>query len=602
MMMGLVSSSSSSSSSAAAAALLVAASILGQLVVPAAGQGCASTCPPLDDIGKPIPSLCVNSTVPPSYLSRPHDVCHPLPAATNAPATPSRFALEELAADGRTVVVLANHYVGCNAGRRESGVFAHVAQRYHDLYNTNTNSAKNQNDHRRIVFVTSLKGGSACERWADIYQEDAGRLYPNSTVRPSEMPWTVEDTSYALRDDFFTTPFGHPSYVVLAPARLGGGGEGDEVAGGGGLFNPTADGGEPMSSGGGGMVVRNKFVGPCCGFVRYSDCQPETARELDGMLSDAIDAIMEEMEEQADDAPTVDVPESESTVPDTDTDTNTATDTDAEPEVETSTPLATNATEPEEEDCIVGEFSEWSPCSVDCGPTDGMQFRWRTVVDNRPALAFEATVTDEGEAIVGPEVVVQRESCPSPVEVRECRPTGEEGGDNILLPSSVGSGNLDTARSSLCLPVCVPEFNGAKVVEVASGFESPRDVAFHPSPGLHLGERSEGRDFNPTVGEEAWVANGANHSVSIVAALGSDEHQTTFSRRDRGYYHYMVNVTALSFNMVANSGRDAAKDSYEYFAVCNDNNNDYMKMKEVRAWRNACMLVRIDLPRFFFTS
>ena len=201
-------------------------------------------------------------------------------------------------------------------------------------------------------------------------------------------------------------------------------------------------------------------------------------------------------------------------------------------------------------------------------------------MDNRPALATEATVTDEGEAIVGSEVT-DRESCPSPVEVRTCSPSGEEEGDNILLPSSVDSSALGAARSSLCLPVCVPEFNGAEVVEVANGFDSPRDVAFHPTPGLHLGERSEGRDFNPNVGEEAWVANGANHSVSIVAALGSEEHQTTFSRRDRGYYHYMVNVTALSFNMVSNSGRDTAKDSFEYFAVCNDNNNDYMEAKEV---------------------
>ena len=206
-----------------------------------------------------------------------------------------------------------------------------------------------------------------------------------------------------------------------------------------------------------------------------------------------------------------------------------------------------------------------------------MQFRWRTVVDNRPALATEATVTDEGEAIVGPEAA-QRESCPSPVEVRACRPDGE---DNILLASSnVDVSTLDSARSSLCLPVCIPEFNGAEVVEVATGFDSPRDVAFHPTPGLHLGKRSEGREFNPSVGEEAWVANGANHSVSIVAALGT-EFQTDFSRRDRGFYHYMINATALSFNMVSNSGRDAQKDAFEYFAVCNDNKNDYMESKEV---------------------
>ena len=502
-------------SSNAVVVLLAMLCSLGQI----SGQGCTDTCPPLDDTGKEIPSLCVDSKVPESYLQKSYDTCHPSPA--DVPSTPSSFTLDDLAADEDTVIVMANHYIGCNAGRRESGVFAHVAQKYHDMYNTKKN---------KIVFVTSLKGGSACENWASIYQNDAVRLFPDSTVKPTEMPWTVSDENYVMRDDFFTTPFGHPSYVILATSRLG-----------------------QDEKGGGGMVVRDKFVGPCCGFIRYSDCQPETARQLDGMLSTAIDSIMQEM---------ADMPLS------------------GEPETETETTIQPEP-EPEPEDvkeCIVGEFSEWSPCSIDCGTTDGMQFRWRTVVDNRPALATEATVTDEGEAIVGPEAA-QRESCPSPVEVRACRPDGE---DNILLaPSSIDGSTLDAARSSLCLPVCIPEFNDAEVVEVATGFDSPRDVAFHPTPGLHLGERSEGRKFNPNVGDEAWVANGANHSVSIVAALGT-EFQTDFSRRDRGYYHYMINATALSFNMVSNSGRDAQKDAFEYFAVCNDNNNDYMKSKEVR--------------------
>ena len=97
------------------------------------------------------------------------------------------------------------------------------------------------------------------------------------------MPWTVSDTNYVMRDDFFTTPFGHPSYVILAPTRL-----------------------QQEEQGSGGMVVRDKFVGPCCGFIRYSDCQPETARQLDGTLSTAIDAIMQEM---------ADMPSSESPRP-----------------------------------------------------------------------------------------------------------------------------------------------------------------------------------------------------------------------------------------------------------------------------------------------
>jgi len=86
--------------------------------------------------------------------------------------------------------------VGCNAGRRESGVFAHVAQRYYDSY---------PND---VMFVSSLKGGSSCGSWAFMYQKDALGLYPGSGVTPDEMPLTVNDINYEIRDDYFTTPFG----------------------------------------------------------------------------------------------------------------------------------------------------------------------------------------------------------------------------------------------------------------------------------------------------------------------------------------------------------------------------------------------------------
>merc|ERR1712151_1021655 len=90
------------------------------------------------------------------------------------------------------------------------------------------------------------------------------------------------------------------------------------------------------------------------------------------------------------------------------------------------------------------------------------------------------------------------------------------------------------------LSQCMPEAGMAWDIElVATGFNSPRDVAFHPTPGLHLKQFSEGRTFYPNHGEEAWVVNAGNHSISIVASLGT-EYQTTISRRDRGYYHYMI--------------------------------------------------------------
>jgi len=88
----------------------------------------------------------------------------------------------------------------------------------------------------------------------------------------------------------------------------------------------------------------------------------------------------------------------------------------------------------------------------------------------------------------------------------------------------------------------------------------------HPTPGLHLGNYSEGRK------KEAWVINGLNHSTSIVTSLGIDK-QSTLSRRDRGYYHYLINAAAILFKMVGNSGRSRDRDTFNYFAVCNDNTN-----------------------------
>mmetsp|Transcript_16219 Transcript_16219/g.35289 ORF Transcript_16219/g.35289 Transcript_16219/m.35289 type:complete len:821 (+) Transcript_16219:836-3298(+) len=178
--------------------------------------------------------------------------------------------------------------------------------------------------------------------------------------------------------------------------------------------------------------------------------------------------------------------------------------------------------------CQSTEYDDWSACSKTCG-NGGIQFRYR--------IHSEGTV----------------ETRPCPSEVASSLPPCEE--------------------------QCVPEFgNDYSTTVVASGFDSPRDLAFHPTPGVHLGPYSEGRTFHPDQGEELWVANGLNHSVSIVASLGT-KHQTTISRRDRGYYHYMNNITALAFNSVRNSGRNPDQDSFNYFAVCNDNLNDYAGSK-----------------------
>ena len=92
---------------------------------------------------------------------------------------------------------------------------------------------------------------------------------------------------------------------------------------------------------------------------------------------------------------------------------------------------------------------------------------------------------------------------------------------------------------------CWSRLGGAEalVEVVAEGFAGARDVAFSPRPGVHLGSFAEGRSF-PTDGLEAWVVNAHNHSVSIVVGVGTNA-TTTLSRRDRGFFHYMANATAL---------------------------------------------------------
>lgn len=175
--------------------------------------------------------------------------------------------------------------------------------------------------------------------------------------------------------------------------------------------------------------------------------------------------------------------------------------------------------------CQATTYSDWSACSKTCGD-GGIQFRYRINSDQ-------------------------------PVETRPCPTT---------LPA--------------CQEQCVEEFgNNFQTTIIASDLDSPRDLAFHPTPGIHLGEYSEGRTFFPDQGEELWIANGNNHSISIITSVGT-QYQTSISRQDRGYYHYMNNITALSFNTVRDSDRGIDQDTFNYYAVCNDNLNDYVGSKE----------------------
>ena len=131
--------------------------------------GCDANCPP---IGYEYDSshLCPGASVDSSTASKSYDICHPVNIG--------KVSLSSFKKAGH-VTVIANYYTGCEAGRRESGVFAGLAQRIHDETNGQVN------------FITSLKGGGDCSSWAGIYQSDALSMGLNNGVKPSTMPLTV---------------------------------------------------------------------------------------------------------------------------------------------------------------------------------------------------------------------------------------------------------------------------------------------------------------------------------------------------------------------------------------------------------------------------
>ena len=98
--------------------------------------GCDASCPPAG-YESDSSHLCPGSSVSSFQSTREHVICHPTPGTS--------FSFDSFRLPGH-VTVLANYYTGCEAGRRESGVFAGVAQRIHD------------ETGGRVNFVTSLKG------------------------------------------------------------------------------------------------------------------------------------------------------------------------------------------------------------------------------------------------------------------------------------------------------------------------------------------------------------------------------------------------------------------------------------------------------------
>jgi hypothetical protein len=131
--------------------LLTPAAVFLGLAATANGQttvGCDASCPPIG-YESDTSHVCPGSTVDSVTASRQHEICHP----TSNPFPDDKLSFGAFKQKGY-VTVVANYYTGCEAGRRESGVFAGVAQRIHD------------ETGGRVNFVTSLKGGGNCVEWA----------------------------------------------------------------------------------------------------------------------------------------------------------------------------------------------------------------------------------------------------------------------------------------------------------------------------------------------------------------------------------------------------------------------------------------------------
>lgn len=111
--------------------------------------GCDASCPP-QGYESDSSHLCPGAFVDSITASRQYEICHPTPSEL---FSNNLLSFDEFKQKGY-VTVVANYYTGCEAGRRESGVYAGIAQRIHD------------ETGGKVNFVTSLKGGGNCNEWA----------------------------------------------------------------------------------------------------------------------------------------------------------------------------------------------------------------------------------------------------------------------------------------------------------------------------------------------------------------------------------------------------------------------------------------------------
>ncbi len=381
-------------------------------------------------------------------------------------------------------------------------------------------------------------------------------------------PLYTLDSGFVLRDSFFTPPFPHPSYAIIG-----------------------ADG-----------TVVSKFVGPCCGYSSYGACSVQTALALNRTIHSELQPALQQLAQLYNPGGVVDCKlgawsawsdcgdcPSDSSSPGSRTRSRSV----LQHALGGGARCSSFATEQVDScfcgprvDCVYGDFNDWSDCSVDVATASciaptiasssvaGFQFRTRDVVTEP---SNNGTACQQSQR----------------VDVRRCAAADSP------CPSATAA---EAAAREQCVATLGAVANFTAVASASEGLSSPRAVAFSPFPGRALGNFTDslGRSFPPegddAAGDEAWVANGHDHSVSIVTGLGSSsgggsssssssssgsDNVQVLTRRDRGHYHYMVNITALSFNAKASPSRAAlGRDTVGYFATCQSDLNTYVKRKE----------------------
>ena len=297
------------------------------------------------------------------------------------------------------------------------------------------------------------------------------------------------------------------------------------------------------------LQVRHKWVGPCFSYRFYWNCVEYDAQAVQRTLAAQVTALLAELD----------------------------------------------ALRPDH-DCDITDWADWGQCSESCGA--GTQVRRRWVIEpgtgaGTPCPAADALVEERacedltgciGNCEVGDFSAWSScsMSCGPGIRFRNRSITQHPGGGGTPCPALV---EREDCALAACVDQCVPEFGDTRTLAVIAnaehGLSGPRGFDFHPAPGTQLGESSEGRSF-VTDGQEIWAVNGYQHDVTIITGVESAAGHpvATLNRADRGYYHYMTNVTGISFNKVSGSGRRANRDTFGYFATCQDSENTYNGLKQ----------------------